>query len=415
VPALNGLVCRECGHAFPIAPVHVCERCFGPLEIDYDYAELAGRVTRASIGAGPPSMWRYQPLLPVPDDVSIGQHVGFTPLVRARNLADALGVREVWIKNDGACHPTWSFKDRVVSVAVAKARDFGYDTVACASTGNLASSLAAHAAAARLASYVFVPVDLESEKMLGTLVYGPTLIAVRGSYDDVNRLCSEIADEYRWAFVNVNLRPFYAEGAKTIGFEIVEQLGWRTPDHVVVPCAGGSLLTKIWKGIEELVLLGLIDGPVTTRMHAAQPAGCGPIVTMIRNDTDVLVPVKPATIARSLAMGNPADGYHAYRVVKDSHGSGEHTSDAEILDGMLLLARTEGIFAETAGGVTVAAAKKLVERGVVARGDSLVLCVTAAGLRTPDAVADRLAPGAVIDPTLRAFDRALRDLKSTTI
>ncbi len=409
---LNGLKCRECGRGYPSAPLHVCEFCFGPLEVDYRYEALKGVVTRESIAAGPPSMWRYRDLLPVEGDAAVGHHVGFTPLLRAANLADELGCREVWVKNDSVCHPTWSFKDRVVSVAVTKAGEFGFDTVACASTGNLANSVAAHAAEARLRSYIFIPADLEPGKVLATLVYNPTLVAVEGTYDEVNRLCSEIADKYRWAFVNVNFRPYYSEGSKTYGFEIIEQLGWRAPEHIVVPCAGGSLITKIWKAIKELRMLGLVDGPVRTRMHAAQARGCGPIVTMIKNDTDVLVPVRPDTIAKSLAIGNPADGYYAYRTVKDSGGWGEHVTDEEIVEGMLLLARTEGIFTETAGGVTVATAKKLIEQGVIPREQSVVICITGNGLKTPDALYDRLETPVKIRPTLSAFDRALANLKS---
>jgi threonine synthase len=409
---LKGLKCRECGREYPAAPTHVCEFCFGPLEVDYHYDGLKGTVTRESIAAGPPSMWRYKDLLPVDGEVAVGEHVGFTPLIRARNLAVELGCREVWIKNDSVCHPTWSFKDRVVAVALSKAKEFGFDTVACASTGNLANSVAAHAAEARLKSYIFIPADLEQGKVLATLVYSPTLVAVEGTYDEVNRLCSEIADKYRWAFVNVNFRPYYSEGSKSYGFEIVEQLDWRTPDHIVVPCAGGSLITKIWKAIKELKMLGLVEGPVRTRMHAAQAAGCGPIVTMIKNDSDVLVPVKPNTIAKSLAIGNPADGYYAYRTAKDTGGWGEHASDEEIVEGMLLLARTEGIFTETAGGVTVAVAKKLIEQGRIAPHESLVICITGNGLKTPDSLMSRLQTDVKIRPTLSAFDRALADLKS---
>jgi threonine synthase len=368
-------------------------------------------VTRESIAAGPPSMWRYRDLLPVEGAAVVGHHVGFTPLVRAHNLAEELGVREVWVKNDSVCHPSWSFKDRVVAVAVTKAREFGFETVACASTGNLANSVAAHAAQSRLQSYIFIPADLEPGKVLATLVYGPTLVAVEGTYDEVNRLCSEIADKYRWAFLNVNFRPYYSEGSKSYGFEIVEQLGWRTPDHIVVPCAGGSLITKIWKAIKECQTLGLIER-ATARMHAAQALGCGPIVTMIQHDTDVLRPVRPNTIAKSLAIGNPADGYYAYRTVKDSGGSGAHATDEEIIEGMLLLARTEGIFTETAGGVTVAATRKLVESGVIGRRDSVVVCITGHGLKTPDALYERLETHVKIRPSLSAFDRALADLKS---
>ncbi|MBI2206300.1 MAG: threonine synthase [Candidatus Rokubacteria bacterium] len=404
---LNRLTCRECGHVYPAGPMQVCEQCFGPLDVDYRYDALAGRVTRETIAAGPPTMWRYRDLLPVDGEPPVGVNVGFTPLVRARNLADALGVRDVWVKNDAVCHPTASFKDRVVAVAVAKAREFGFDTIACASTGNLANSVAAHAAEGRLKSFVFIPADLEPSRVVGTLVYGATLVAVEGTYDEVNRLALEVGDRFPWAFVNANLRPYYAEGAKTYGYEIVEQLGWRAPVHVVVPCAGGSLMTQIWKAMTELARLGLIDAPVRTRVHAAQPAGCGPIVTMIKDDTDVCKPVRPNTIAKSLAMGNPGDGYYAYRTAKASGGTGEHATDDEIVDGMLLLARTEGIFAEAAGGVTVAATRKLVERGVIARDESVVVCITGTGLKTPDALASRLAADLTIRPTLAAFENAL--------
>jgi threonine synthase len=296
-------------------------------------------------------------------------------------------------------------------MAVAKAIEFGFDTVACASTGNLANSVAAHAAEARLKAYVFIPVDLEQGKVTATLVYDPTLVAVQGTYDEVNRLCSEIADKYRWAFANINLRPYYGEGSKTVGYEIAEQLGWRAPAHVVVPCAGGSLLTKVARAFEEWRSLGLIAAG-HTRVHAAQAAGCGPIVTMIKNDTDVLVPVRPDTIAKSLAIGNPADGYYAYRAVKDSGGYGEHATDEEIIEGMQLLARTEGIFAETAGGVTVAATQKLLEAGRIPHDEPLVLCITGNGLKTPDVLHDRLSVAVTIRPSLSVFDQALADLKS---
>lgn len=409
-----GLACRECGRAYPDAPIQVCERCFGPLDVQYRYDALVGRVTRDTIAAGPRSMWRYRELLPVQGETAVGRHVGLTPLVWAPHLAKALGVREAWIKNDGVCHPTWSFKDRVVAVAVAKARELGFDTVACGSTGNLASSLAAHAAEAGMAAYILLPADLEPGKLLGALVYRPVLVAVEGTYDDVNRLSSEIADSRPWAFVNVNLRPYYTEGSKSYGFEIVEQLGWRAPDHIVVPCAAGSLYTKIWKAIKELETLRLIDGPAGTRMHAAQAAGCAPIVTMIKSDTDVLVPVRPTTIAKSIAVGNPADAYDAYRTAKASGGSAEQATDEEIVDAMLLLARTEGIFAETAGGVTVAATRKLVERGVIRRDESVVVCITGSGLKTTDALQDRVAPDVTIRPSLAAFDRALNDLQEAS-
>ena len=414
---VKGLKCRECGRGYPASPIHVCEFCFGPLEVDYDYEAIGARVSRARIEAGPPSIWRYADLLPldVPDGAPpIGPHVGFTPLVRAHNLAREWGVRELYVKNDAVCHPTCSFKDRVVAVAVAKAREFGFDTVACASTGNLANSVAAHAAEAGLKACVFIPTDLEPGKVIGTLVYAPTLVEVQGTYDEVNRLCAEIGDKYHWAFVNINLRPYYAEGSKTMGYEIAEQLGWRAPAHVVVPCAGGSLLTKIAKAFQELARLGLIPSG-RTRMYAAQAAGCGPIVSMIQKDTDVLEPVRPQTIAKSLAIGNPAVGYYAYRAAKDSGGYGEHATDEEIIDGMRLLARTEGIFAETAGGVTVAATRKLIEAGRIPRDEPIVMCVTGNGLKTPDVLHDRLGSDVTIQPSLQAFDRALADLTSRTV
>jgi threonine synthase len=406
---VKGLKCRECGRGYPASPIHVCEFCFGPLEVDYDYELIRARISRARIEAGPPSIWRYADLLPLspPDgEPPIGAAVGFTPLIRARNLAAEWGVRELYVKNDGVCHPTCSFKDRVVAMAVGQARQFGFDTVACASTGNLANSVAAHAAEAGMASYVFIPVDLEPGKVTGTLVYDPTLVEVQGTYDEVNRLCAEIGDKYHWAFVNINLRPYYAEGSKSYGYEIAEQLGWRAPAHVVAPCAGGSLLTKIAKAMQELVLLGLIPEG-RPRLHAAQAAGCGPIVTMIQKDSDVLTPVRPQTICKSLAIGNPADGYYAYRAVKDSGGWGEHATDEEIVEGMRLLARTEGIFAETAGGVTVAATRKLIESGRIPREEPIVMCVTGNGLKTPEPLHDRLRVHATFPPTLPAVDRAL--------
>lgn len=414
---LKGLRCRECGRSYPSSPVHVCEFCFGPLEVDYDYEVIRRLVSRERIESGPKSIWRYADLLPIdlpPDgEPPVGAAVGFTPLIRAKNLGEELGVKRLYVKNDSVCHPTWSFKDRVVAVAISKAKEFGFDTVACASTGNLANSVAAHAAEARLKSYIFIPADLERGKVTATLVYAPTLVEVQGTYDEVNRLCAEVGDKYRWAFVNINIRPYYAEGSKTYGFEIAEQFGWRAPAHVVVPCAGGSLITKIWKAFKELRMLGLIPEGKTS-MYAAQALGCGPIVTMIKKDTDVLVPVRPNTIAKSLAIGNPADGYYAYRATKDSGGYGEHATDEEIIEGMRLLARTEGIFTETAGGVTVAAAKKLIESGRIPRDEPVVICITGNGLKTPDVLHEILHSDVTIRPLLSAFDRALADLKSKT-
>jgi threonine synthase len=404
---VNGLKCRECARRYPAQPLHVCEFCFGPLEVDFDYAGMAGSVSRRAIEAGPPSIWRYAPLLPVDGDPTVGRHCGFTPLVRARNLGRALGLSRLYVKNDTVNHPSLSFKDRVVAVAVNKALEFGFPVVACASTGNLANSVAAHAAEGGLTSFVFIPHDLERGKVLGTSIYGPNVVAVSGTYDEVNRLCSEVADKYGWAFVNINIRPFYGEGSKTVGYEIAEQLGWRAPDHIVVPAAGGSLITKIWKGLREFRTLGLIDA-VPTRMHVAQAAGCGPIVSAVKAGSEHIRPVKqPRTIAKSLAIGNPADGYYAFKVVRDSGGTGEHASDGEIVDAMKLLATTEGIFAETAGGVTVAAAKKLVEVGVIGREDVTVICVTGNGLKTQEAVSDAVQRPMEIAPTLKSFDEVL--------
>src|SRR5574341_755781 len=349
---VRGLKCRECGRPYPADPLHVCEFCFGPLEVDYDSDRLRGTLTRKAIESGPPSIWRYGGLLPIEGEPAVGLHCGLTPLVKARNLARALGMREVYVKNDTVNHPSFSFKHRVVAVAITKALEFDFKVVACASTGNLANSVAAHAAEGGLRSFVFMPADLEQGKVLGTLIYSPSLVAVEGNYDEVNRLCSEIADKYRWAFVNINIRPYYAEGSKTFGYEVAEQLGWRAPQHIVVPAAGGSLVTKIWKGLKELRRLELIP-EVPTRMHVAQAEGCGPIVNSVKEGSEIIRPVKPRTIAKSLAIGNPADGYYAFKVVKESGGWGEHASDAEIVEAMKLLASTEGIFAETAGGVTL--------------------------------------------------------------
>jgi len=403
----KGLKCRECGRPYPANPIHVCEFCFGPLEVDYDYLAMSRQVSRQRIESGPPSIWRYRDLLPIEGEAAVGRHCGYTPLVRARNLGKALGLTHLYVKNDTVSHPTLSFKDRVVAVAVTKALEFGFPVVACASTGNLANSVAAHAAEGGLTSFVFIPSDLEQGKVLGTSIYAPNVVAVDGTYDEVNRLCSEIADKYGWAFVNINIRPYYAEGSKTFGYEIAEQLGWRAPEHIIVPAAGGSLITKIWKGLQELWKLGLLMA-VPTRMHVAQAAGCGPIVTAVKTDTEVIRPVKqPRTIAKSLAIGNPADGYYAYKVVKDSGGAGEHASDEEIVDAIQLLAGTEGIFAETAGGVTVAVTRKLVQQGVIGRDDLTVISVTGNGLKTQEAVQGALQAPAHIKPTLKSFDEVL--------
>jgi threonine synthase len=398
-----GLKCKECGHRTPVAAVHVCEQCFGPYEVEYDYAAMRGKVTRESIGRGPKSMWRYKDLLPVDKPVT-GFHSGFTPLRRADRLAKHLGCRELYIKDDSCNYPTYSYKERVVSVAISKAVEFGFDTVGCASTGNLANSVAAHAAAAGIKCYVMIPHDLEQGKVLGSLIFGPTVVRIRGNYDDVNRLCTEIADKYGWAIVNVNLRPYYTEGAKTFGFEIAEQLGWQLPQHTVVPTAGGTILPKIYKGYRELIELGLVEdnGP---RIYSAQASGCNPVVKAIQKGQDIIEPQKPNTIAKSIAIGNPADGYYAYHVVKDSGGWGESATDPEIIEAIKLLAKLEGIWTEPAGGTTLAAAMKLIASGRINRDESICVCITGNGLKTQEVVQGELPYPAVIDPKLGEFDR----------
>ncbi len=398
------LKCRECGRRYPKEALHVCEFCFGPLEVDYDYEAIGAVLTRETIASRPPTMWRYRELLPIEGEPTVGLQVGYTPLVRTDRLAKRLGIRECWVKNDTVNYPTLSFKDRVVSVALSRAKELGFDIVACASTGNLANSVAANAASAGMPSYAFIPADLEAGKVLGSAVFGTHVIGIHGTYDEVNRLCSEIAGKYGWAFVNVNIRPYYAEGSKTFGYEIVEQLGWRLPDHVVVPMAGGSLITKIHKAFKEFVKLGLVaDSHV--RIHGAQAAGCAPIVDAIKAKTDIIRPVnKPQTIAKSLAIGNPADGYYAVKTMQQTGGTGESATDDEIIEGIKLLAETEGIFAETAGGVTVGAAKKLIERNVIKQKESLVLSITGHGLKTQEAITGHCAAPRLINPSLREFD-----------
>jgi threonine synthase len=379
--------------------VHVCEFCFGPLEVVYEESQVAG-LTRQVIAGRAPDMWRYRELLPLVSEPSIDLHTGFTPLLRAPRLADALGIDELWIKNDAVNHPTLSFKDRVVSVAINRAIEFGLPVIGCASTGNLANAVAAQAAAAGIPAWIFIPFDLERQKVLATAVYAPRLVRVRGVYDDVNRLCAEVADRYGWGFVNVNLRPFYSEGSKTVGFEIVEQLGWTPPAQIVAPMAGGSLVTKIRKGLLELDRFGLTDGAANTRIFGAQAAGCAPIIGALHRGERIVRPVRPDTIARSLAIGNPADGPFAIETMRDSGGWGEAVSDAEIVDGIRLLARTEGIFTETAGGVTVAATRRLAAQGRLDRRGATVLVITGNGLKTPDAIEGALEYGDLIDARL---------------
>jgi threonine synthase len=400
----RALVCRECGNEVPLAPVHVCERCFAPLEIAYDPDRLRA-VTRESIAAGPQTIWRYAGLLPAGQDevtrVDLG--AGMTRLREAPHLAAALGMRKLYVKDDSG-NPTHSFKDRVVSVALSAARAFGFTTVSCASTGNLANSVAAHATHAGLRSVVFIPSDLEQGKVVQTAVYGQTLVAVDGTYDDVNRLCSEIAEMEDWAFVNVNVRPYYAEGSKTLGYEVAEQLGWRLPEQVVAPMASGSLLTKVDKAFRELGTLGLVDA-TPYRVYGAQATGCSPIATAFENGWDVVRPVKPSTIAKSLAIGNPADGPYALDVVRRTGGAMGHVSDEQVVEGIRLLASTEGVFAETAGGVTVATLKQLLERGQIDPDAETVLYNTGDGLKTIDAVASS-GPTVTIAPSYSAFARA---------
>lgn len=401
----NALRCRECHREYPLDPIYVCDFCFGPLEVAYDYDAMREAVSRESIERGPSSMWRYADLLPADAGSAVDIGAGFTPLVRAERLGEELGLRHLYIKNDCA-NPTWSFKDRVVTVAATKAREFGFETLACASTGNLANSVSAHAARAGLEAFVFIPSDLEQGKIVGSAIYGATLVAIDGSYDDVNRLCSELAGKYPWAFVNVNVRPYYAEGSKTLGYEVAEQLGWRAPDHCIVPMASGSLYVKIWKGLQELAKLWLIDS-VHTKMSGAQAAGCSPIVSAWEAGTQNIRPVRPRTIAKSLAIGNPADGYYALQVMAESGGSGVAVSDDEVVAGIQLLARTEGIFAETAGGVVVSGLKRLAEAGRVGRDEVVVAFITGAGLKTQEAVLDTLRPPLLVEPTMASFERAL--------
>jgi threonine synthase len=400
---LIGLRCRECGADYAKVAAHVCETCFGPLEAVYDYKVVARLMSREAVESRPRNLWRYHELLPIESEPSTGLHSGFTPLLRADRLAQELGVKDLWVKDDSVNHPTFSYKDRVVSVSIAKAVELGFDTVSCASTGNLANSVSAHAARAGLVCYVFIPHDLEKGKVIGSAIYGPRVVAIRGNYDDVNRLCSEIADKYGWAFVNVNLRPYYTEGAKTYGFEIAEQLGWHLPKHVVVPTAGGTILPKVAKAFKELREIGLVRDALPA-IYTAQASGCAPVVHALHRGADLITPVKPHTIAKSIAIGNPADGYYVLKAVRESGGWGESVSDAEIVDAIRLLARTEGIFTEPAGGTTVAVTKKLIEQGRIPRDESIVICVTGNGYKTLEAVDGAVEQPFTIGPRLADFD-----------
>lgn len=408
---VKGLKCRECGREYSVDPIYVCEFCFGPLEVAYDYDGIKEVLTREKILSRPQNLWRYRELLPIDGEPTCGLNSGFTPLVRANKLAEYLGMKKLYIKDDTVTHPTLSFKDRVVAVALSKAREFGFNTVACASTGNLAHAVSAHGAAGGFKRFIFIPASLENDKIVASLVYEPNLIAVDGNYDEVNRLCSEVANKYRWAFVNINIRPFYAEGSKTQGYEIIEQLGWRAPDAVVVPCASGSLLTKIWKSFKEMKDIGLIN-ELNTKVFAAQATGCSPIVTAIKENVSVIKPVKPDTIAKSLAIGNPADGFYATQVVKETGGYGADVSDKEIIEAIKLLARTEGIFAETAGGVTLASAMQLIESGHIDKDAVTVLCITGNGLKTKEAIAGHTGEPYHINPNLKSFEEAMEKINN---
>jgi len=395
------LSCRECGEQYPLEASYVCEVCFGPLEVSYDLSGLEAEETRRKIQAGPASIWRYGDFLPFDKPPRSALGAGMTPLLRADRLAAELGLGEVWVKNDAA-NPTHSFKDRVVTVALAKAQELGFQVVACASTGNLANSVAAHAAAAGLESYVFVPSDLEEQKILATGVYGTKLVAVRGSYDDVNRLCTELSADREWAFVNVNLRPYYAEGSKTLAFEIAEQLSFQVPDRVVVPVASGSLFTKIARGFDEWHEVGLLDRGAPT-MNGAQAEGCSPVAQAFDDGHDVCRPVRPKTIAKSLAIGDPADGPYALDLARRSGGSVDSVTDDEVREGISLLARTTGVFTETAGGVTTAVLRKLAERGDIDASERVVLVITGEGLKTLDAVRGTFDT-TVVEPTVESFE-----------
>jgi threonine synthase len=400
-----GLTCHLCGKTYPAEALWVCAECLGPLEVSYDYDAVRSVMTRSLVESRPRSLWRYQELLPV-NEPRTGFNSGFTPLVRATRLARELGLAELYLKDVSVNHPTFSYKDRVVSVAATRAVELGFQVFGCASTGNLAGSVAAHAARLGLPCYVFIPNDLEPAKILGAAIYEPHVVAVEGNYDDVNRLCTQIADRYGWGFANINLRAYYAEGAKTMGFEIAEQLGWRFPDHVVSPVAGGTLLPRIYKGMRELREVGLVSGRLP-KIHAAQPSGSAPVVRAIEAGQEFPDPVKPNTIAKSLAIGNPADGFQVVRVVKETGASAAMVSDEDILDAVQLLARTEGIFTEAAGGTTLAATRVLVERGVIKPGESVVVCITGNGFKTAEVMYDRVARPTQIGRSLADFDRAI--------
>ena len=401
----TGLKCKVCGKLYAKQPINFCTDDFGPLEVVYDYEAIRKHISREKIESRARTMWRYRELLPIEGEPTVGPQVGGTPLIKADRLARELGVKTLWIKNDAVNFPTLSFKDRVVSVALSKAVEFGFKTVGCASTGNLANSVAANAAQAGLEAFIFVPSDLEKAKILGTSVFGANVIGVNGTYDEVNRLCTQVAFKYNWGFVNINLRPFYAEGSKTMGYEIAEDLGWRFPQHVVVPMAGGSLVGKIYKAFNEMHAVGLVDTPVTTKMYGAQASGCNPISDCVKSARDRHKPIrKPNTICKSLAIGDPADGYFSAQLIQQTGGWAEDVTDAEIVEGMLMLARTEGVFAETAGGTTLAVTRKLLEQGRIPRDEEIVICITGNGLKTQDCIAEAVEKPANIRPNIEAFN-----------
>lgn len=399
--ALIGLQCHLCQSIFQPEAVYACSKCLGPLEPIYDYASI--HLTREEIAARPKNIWRYRELLPITGEPRTGYHSGFTPLVRATRLAERLGLRELYIKDDSVNHPTLSYKDRVVSVAATRAKELGFNVLACASTGNLANSVAAHAARLGMECCVFIPDNLEAGKRLGSAIFGPQILAINGNYDDVNRLCSQVADRYGWGFVNINLRAYYAEGAKTMGFEIVEQLGWRYPQHIVSPVAGGTLLPRLVRGLRELKTIGLVDGPLP-KIHAAQAAGCAPVVTALLAGEEYPEPVRPNTIAKSIAIGNPADGYQVIQTVRGSGGSGAAVEDEKIVEAIHLLAETEGIFTEPAGGTTLAGAIALIERGDIPRDESVVVCITGNGYKTAEVVAGNLTQPVHLSRAFKDFE-----------
>ncbi len=412
---LTGLQCHMCGKAYPAEALWVCLDCLGPLEVVYDYAQARESMTRDAIASRPLNLWRYRELLPVAGEPRTGFHSGFTPLVKADRLAARLGVRELYLKDDSVNHPTLSYKDRVVSVAATRAVELGFSVFGCASTGNLANSVAAHAARLALECFVFIPYDLEVGKVLGSAVYRPHIVGVRGNYDDVNRLCTGIADRLGWGFANINLRAYYAEGAKTMGFEIAEQLGWRMPRHIVSPVAGGTLLPRIARGLRELKVLGLVDGELP-KIHAAQAAGCAPVVRALREGNEFPEPVKPDTIAKSIAIGNPADGFQVVRTVTATGGSGAASSDDEIIAAMQVLAETEGIFTEAAGGATLAGAMSLIRGGQIPPDESVVIVITGNGHKTAvETLGDRLPQPVVIGRSLAEFEAYLREAGIGTV